>query len=105
MGEERPHRNDLGIATTGREITTISIRGAISPCTEKIIKVEGDRQVASLTTIDVLNFSQRDHIGFAAGAPEVPLDLRVGALFLLLTHLMHFVVDDLKTTGKHHCAG
>ena len=61
---------------------------------------EGAQQVAGLSNVDVRNFSQRDHFGFGGGTAQVSLDHRGEAVFLLLTHLMRYVVDGNKAFGQ-----
>ena len=49
-----------------------------------------------LGRIDVRNFLQRDQLGFVEEGAQVSLDHKVDALFLLLVHLMQYVVDEKK---------
>lgn len=64
------------------------------------IKGDGARQISSLSRIDVLNFSQKDHFGFGIRDSQVPLVDKVEVRFLLLTHLVRFVVDENIEFGR-----
>ena len=70
-----------------------------------IIKGEGAPQVAALSNNDVRNFAQKNRFGLGGGSAQVSLDHRVEAVFLLLTHLMQYVVDGTKPLVKRRCAG
>ena len=65
-----------------------------------IVKGEGAQQVAAPSNIDVWNFAQKDHIGFGGGSAKVSLDHRVEAVFLLLTHLVQYVVGGNEAFGQ-----
>ena len=65
-----------------------------------IIEGEGTKQIARLSNIDVRNVSQRDHSGFRDETAQVSLDHREEAVFLLLTHLMRYVLDGNIAFGQ-----
>ena len=46
----------------------------------------------------------RDHLGFVEEGAQVSLDHKVEALFMLLVHLMQYVVDEAKHLGEYGCA-
>ena len=56
--------------------------------------------MASLCGIGVRNFAQKGHFAEGGSEVDVPLDLRVEALFLLLMNIAQYVVDSTGPPGR-----
>ena len=65
-----------------------------------IIGGKGAQQIAALNNIDLGNFSNMDHVGFEERNAQVSVDHKMEAIFLLITHLMQYVVDGNKAFGR-----
>lgn len=66
---------------------------------EFLIQRVGAQKVVWLSYIDDKHLAQKDEFGFGAGSAKMSLDHRVYILFLLLTHLIRYVVNGNKAYG------